>query len=62
LFIRALRHLGTARTGACFSLAPFLGAAASLIALDEPTGPALFVAAVLMATGARLHLTEWCPC
>ena len=32
LFILALRHLGTARTGAYFSLAPFIGAAASFVA------------------------------
>src|SRR5262249_30892896 len=31
LFVRALRHLGTARTGAYFSLAPFAGAALSLL-------------------------------
>ena len=29
LFVRALRHLGTARTGAYFSTAPFAGAALS---------------------------------
>jgi len=34
LFIVALRHLGTARTGAYFSVAPFFGAAA-LVLLDE---------------------------
>ncbi len=57
-FIRALRHLGTARTGAYFSLAPFFGAAASLIVLRESIGPGLLVAGVLMAIGAWLHLTE----
>ena len=31
LFVLALRHLGTARTGAYFSLAPFIGAALSLV-------------------------------
>jgi drug/metabolite transporter (DMT)-like permease len=36
LFVVALRHLGTARTGACFSTAPFLGSAAAVIVLGEP--------------------------
>jgi drug/metabolite transporter (DMT)-like permease len=58
LFIRALRHLGTARTGAYFSLAPFFGAAAAILALREPIAPALLVAAFLMAIGAWLHLSE----
>jgi len=58
LFIRALRDLGTARTGAYFSLAPFFGAAAAILVLREPLGPALVVAGVLMAIGAWLHLSE----
>lgn len=57
-FIQALRHLGTARTGAYFSLAPFFGAAASLVVLRESIGPGLVAAGVLMALGAWLHLTE----
>ena len=36
LFVVALRHLGTARTGAYFSLAPFFGALASLLLLRSP--------------------------
>ena len=36
LFVLGLRHLGTARTGAYFSLAPFIGALLSLTLLDEP--------------------------
>jgi drug/metabolite transporter (DMT)-like permease len=35
LFVLALRHLGTARTGAYFSLAPFVGAAISLLLFRE---------------------------
>ena len=35
LFVVGLRHLGTARTGAYFSVAPFLGALLA-IALGEP--------------------------
>jgi drug/metabolite transporter (DMT)-like permease len=58
LFVLALRHLGTARTGAYFSLAPFFGAAASLVLLREPIGPGLVASGLLMAIGVWLHLTE----
>ena len=58
LFVLALRHLGTARTGAYFSLAPFVGAAVALVWLRErPTG-AFALGAGCMAAGVRLHLTE----
>src|SRR6185503_11224978 len=36
MFILALRHLGTARTGAYYSLAPFIGAITAVIVLGEP--------------------------
>lgn len=58
LFVLALRSLGTARTGAYFSIAPFMGAAIALILLHEPTPPSFWLAAVLMAVGVWLHLTE----
>ncbi len=58
LFVRALRDLGTARTGAYFSTAPFLGAVASLVVLGEPLTVQLGIAGLLMATGVWLHLTE----
>ena len=57
LFVRALRALGTARTGAYFSVAPFAGAVMAL-ALGEPVTWPLAVAGVLMAFGVWLHLTE----
>jgi drug/metabolite transporter (DMT)-like permease len=58
LFVLALRHLGTARTGAYFSTAPFLGAALALGLFHEPVTAALVGAAVLMAIGVCLHLSE----
>ena len=57
LFVVALRGLGTARTGAYFSLAPFLGAALA-VALGAPVTAPLLVAGVLMGIGVWLHLTE----
>ena len=58
LFVLALRHLGTARTGAYFSTAPFFGAAAAVLALGEPLTAQLLIAAALMAVGVWLHITE----
>jgi len=57
LFVVALRGLGTARTGAYFSLAPFLGAAVA-VTLGAPLTVPLLVAGVLMGVGVWLHLTE----
>jgi drug/metabolite transporter (DMT)-like permease len=58
MFMLALRHLGTARTGAYFSLAPFIGAALALVLMDEPLTPVLLIAGLLMAFGLWMHLTE----
>jgi len=58
LFVLALRHLGAARTGAYFSLAPFVGATVSIFWLQESFGVSFVVAALLMAAGVGLHLTE----
>jgi drug/metabolite transporter (DMT)-like permease len=57
LFVVALRNLGTARTGAYFSLAPFIGAALA-VALGAPLSGALLVAGLCMGMGVWLHLTE----
>jgi drug/metabolite transporter (DMT)-like permease len=58
LFVRALRDLGTSRTAAYFTMAPFIGAVGGLAVLGERLTPALAVAAALMAAGVWLHLTE----
>jgi len=58
LFVLGLRHLGTARTGAYFSLAPFIGALLALTLLEEPLTVRLIAAGSLMAVGLWLHLTE----
>jgi len=58
LFVLALRNLGTARTGAYFSTAPFLGAVISLALFREPLTLQLIAAALLMAVGVWLHLAE----
>jgi drug/metabolite transporter (DMT)-like permease len=58
LFVVALRGLGSARTGAYFSTAPFIGAAIAIATFDEPASATFWVAAACMAGGVWLHLTE----
>ncbi len=58
LFVLALRGLGTARTGAYFSTAPFIGAFLAVVVLGESVGPTFWLASALMAWGVWLHLTE----
>lgn len=58
LFVTALRHLGTARTGAYFSLAPFIGALIAVVMLHEPLTTKLLIAGALMGFGLWMHLTE----
>lgn len=58
LFVSSLRMLGTARTGAYFSLAPFVGAALSLWMFHEPLSGRFALAALLMGWGVYLHVTE----
>ncbi|MEJ0048458.1 MAG: EamA family transporter [Rhodospirillales bacterium] len=58
LFILALRHLGSARTGAHFSTAPFFGAVFAVAVLGEAVTPNLAVAAALTVFATWLVLTE----
>jgi len=58
LYVLAMRELGTARTGAYFSVAPFVGAAVSLLLWPERITAAFVISAGLMALGLWLHLTE----
>ena len=58
LFVLALRALGSARTGAYFSTAPFIGAAIAIAGFHEPLSPAFVLCALLMVGGVWLHLAE----
>lgn len=58
LFILALRALGTARTGAYFGTAPFIGATLSIVLFAEPITPFFLLAGLLIAAGVFIHLTE----
>lgn len=58
LFVLALRHIGTARTGAYFSVAPFVGVTISILTLGDRVTLPFIVATALMGFGVWLHLTE----
>lgn len=58
LFILALRALGTSRTGAYFSVAPFIGAGIAILFFKEQPSALFWIASVLMGVGVLLHLTE----
>lgn len=58
LFVIALRELGTARAGAYFSTAPFVGAIISIPLLGDPITIPFVLAGGLMAIGVWLHLSE----
>ncbi len=58
LFVVALRELGTARTGAYFATAPFIGAVLSIIAFGDRVSGGFWMATALMGAGVWLHLTE----
>jgi drug/metabolite transporter (DMT)-like permease len=58
LFVVALRHLGSARTGAYFATAPFVGTAIAIALFGQPVTLIFWAAAALMAFGVWLHLTE----
>ncbi len=58
LFILALRHLGTARSGAYFSVAPFFGAVLAVVMGQDAVSVSLVTAAALMGLGVWLHVSE----
>jgi drug/metabolite transporter (DMT)-like permease len=58
-FILGLRHIGTGRTSAALSLAPFIGVIFSVFFLGDTLSSPLILAGVLMFLGILLHLTEY---
>ncbi len=58
LFTLALRHLGTARSAAYFSTAPFIGSIIAVAVLHDPVSAGFWAAALLMAGGVAIHLLE----
>lgn len=53
--VLALRGLGSARTGAYFSTAPFIGATVAVALLHEPVSFVFWLAAACMGAGVWLH-------
>ena len=58
LFIKSLKRLGSSRTGAFFSMGPFIGALVSLILFRNQTGWLMLPAFLLMAAGIWLIVGE----
>jgi drug/metabolite transporter (DMT)-like permease len=58
LFVVGLRTLGTARTGAYFSVAPLFGVLISFVFWPEAPGLQFWLAALLMTAGVWLHVRE----
>lgn len=58
LFVLALRHIGSARTGAYFAVAPFVGVAIAIVGFAEAISVQFVIAGAAMALGIWLHLTE----
>jgi len=57
-FIQALQGMGASRTGAFFSIGPFIGAAVSVVLLDERLGWTVAPAAALMVVGVLAIVYE----
>lgn len=57
-FIVSLGSIGTARTGAIFSTAPFIGSLLSILFLNEALNLPVTIALLLMAGGLWFHLSE----
>jgi len=58
LFVIGLRHLGSARSGAYFSAAPFVGALIAIVFMGEDVTLRFVSAAFLMGIGVWIHLNE----
>lgn len=58
LFVYSLRHIGTARTSAYFSSAPFFGAILSILIFNEPITLSILSAGLLMIIGIYFHISE----
>lgn len=57
-YLFAQRSFGIARTASVFATAPFVGAALAFALGDRATGPQLGLAALAIAAGVALHVTE----
>ncbi|MFP4001832.1 MAG: DMT family transporter, partial [Thermoplasmata archaeon] len=58
LFIKALKGLGSFRTGMFYSFGPFIGAIVSLLLLKEWIGWVMFPATLLMVIGVYMVITD----
>jgi len=57
-FVLALRHIGAARSGTYFSLAPFVGAGVSVVSGMMPLNRQLLIGGLVMGIGVTILLME----
>jgi len=57
-YVRAQRTLGAARTGACYAVAPFIGAFLSFVIHREPLTAGYFIALIIMIAGTVLVVLD----
>lgn len=57
-YIMAQQHLGAAKTSACYSIAPFLGVAFSMILLKEQPGIQFYLAMAVMAAATVIMIRD----
>lgn len=58
LYIMAQKHLGAAKTSAFYSIAPFLGAAFSMVLLQERPGGQFYLALIIMAVSTAIMIKD----
>ncbi len=58
LFVLSMRHLGSARTGTWYAIAPFVGSALAVVLLREYPSILFFISLPLMILGVVLMLNE----
>lgn len=58
LYIMAQRHIGAAKTGAYYAVAPFLGVVFAFIFCSEIPGPSFFVAFAIMAVATAMVIRD----
>lgn len=57
-YIMAQQHLGAAKTSAFYSIAPFLGAAFSMVLLGERPAIQFYLAMIIMIASTALMITD----
>ncbi len=57
-YVRAQRHIGAAKTGAFYAIAPFVGSILALVILDEPLTNRFGIAFLIMMVGTAFAVAD----